>query len=348
MNYINNITEAIGHTPLLKLNKIGKDVGANVFVKLEHLNPSGSYKDRMALAMVDAAEAGKTWNGKKLPPDGVVVEASAGNTAPALALVCAAKGLKARLVLYRYQFEGATNSRMQITQAFGPEVTVSSEPGDYLTAEQVEEFSKEEPDIPHVIAAKMDCQRMEDDDPNTVWVDQIYNMANLEGQKSMAREIYDQLDGQIDAIGCSVAAGGTLYGLCQGLAELGVHPELTFGVVPSGSECYLSLPKRECDYGEYKVSDARHKVAAAMGLGVLCWRWCVSHAVHRALRGTVFVLVWPLRFAADYAVHPFKQWLLARIRKIRHARRHNAQDSCEKSGKKPKNMLQNKRTILYN
>lgn len=56
-----------------------------------------------------------------------------------------------------------------------------------------------------------------------------------------------------------------------------------------------------------------------MGLGALCWRWCVSHAVHRALRGTVFVLVWPLRFAADYAVHPFKQWLLARIRKIRHA-----------------------------
>ena len=87
---------------------------------------------------------------------------------------------------------------------------------------------------------------------------------------------------------------------------------------------------------------------AAMGLGALCWRWCVSHAVHRALRGTVFVLVWPLRFAADYAVHPFKQWLLARIRKIRHARRHNAQDSCKKSGKKPKNVLQNKHTILYN
>ena len=87
---------------------------------------------------------------------------------------------------------------------------------------------------------------------------------------------------------------------------------------------------------------------AAMGLGALCWRWCVSHAVHRALRGTVFVLVWPLRFAADYAVHPFKRWLLARIRKIRHARRRNAQDSCKKSGKKPKNVLQNKRTILYN
>ena len=55
MNYINNITEAIGHTPLLKLNRVGKDVGANVFVKLEHLNPSGSYKDRMALSMIEAA-----------------------------------------------------------------------------------------------------------------------------------------------------------------------------------------------------------------------------------------------------------------------------------------------------
>ena len=100
--------------------------------------------------------------------------------------------------------------------------------------------------------------------------------------------------------------------------------------------------------GASATGAARWYMAAAMGLGALCWRWCVSHAVHRALRGTVFVLVWPLRFAADYAVHPFKQRLLARIRKIRHARRHNAQDSCEKSGKKPKNVLQNKHTILYN
>jgi len=88
--------------------------------------------------------------------------------------------------------------------------------------------------------------------------------------------------------------------------------------------------------GASATGAARWYMAAAMGLGALCWRWCVSHAVHRALRGTVFVLVWPLRFAADYAVHPFKQWLLARIRKIRHARRHNAQDSCKKSGKKPR------------
>ena len=108
---------------------------------------------------------------------------------------------------------------------------------------------------------------------------------------------------------------------------------------------YENIP---CNKVTLTISGSAGDMAAAMGLGALCWRWCVSHAVHRALRGTVFVLVWPLRFAADYAVHPFKQWLLARIRKIRHARRRNAQDSCKKSGKKPKNVLQNKHTILYN
>ena len=59
--------------------------------------------------------------------------------------------------------------------------------------------------------------------------------------------------------------------------------------------------------GASATGAARWYMAAAMGLGALCWRWCVCRAVHRALRGTVFVLVWPLRFAADYAVHPFKQ-----------------------------------------
>ena len=108
MDYINSITEAIGHTPLLKLNRVAKDAGANVFVKLEHLNPSGSYKDRMALAMIEAAERGDTWNGRRVAPGGTIVEASAGNTAPAVAMVCAAKGYKCKIYLYRYQIEGGT------------------------------------------------------------------------------------------------------------------------------------------------------------------------------------------------------------------------------------------------
>ena len=91
MKYVNSMLEVIGNTPILKLNKVARKVKANVFVKLELLNPSGSYKDRMALSMIEAAENGLTWNGKKLMSGGIVCDASAGNTAPALAFVCAVK-----------------------------------------------------------------------------------------------------------------------------------------------------------------------------------------------------------------------------------------------------------------
>jgi len=266
MQYINSITEAIGHTPLLKLNKIGKEFGANLFVKLEHLNPSGSYKDRMALAMVEAAEQGKTWNGKRLPEGGVVVEASAGNTAPAVAMVCAAKGYKSRFVLYRYMFENNANTRLLITRTYGPEVTVSSELDKYMAPEQAAAFLKEDPDLPHVLAAKVDCAIMEREDPRCIWVDQIYNEYNYIGQKEMAYEIVAQLEGKIDAIGCSVGAGGSLYGLCLGMKERGIKPEITFGVVPVGSENYLSLQKKECNRDEFSVAEITGRLAQTMGL----------------------------------------------------------------------------------
>lgn len=271
MNYINSITEAIGQTPLLKLNKIGRDLGANVFVKLEHLNPSGSYKDRMALSMVEAAEKGLTWNGKTLPPKGTVVEASAGNTAPAVAMVCAAKGYKAKLVLYRYQFDGGkTSARMKIVQAFGPEVRISSEPTCYLSEEELEQIFRQHPDmnrdLPHVLAAKMDCFLADENDPKCVWVDQIYNKYNYVGQMEMGREIYDQLDGKVDAIGCSVSAGGSLFGICRGLEEKGLRVPITFGVVPEGSEHYFELQKSESDRGEFKLSDVQPKICQLMGL----------------------------------------------------------------------------------
>ena len=266
MDYINSITEAIGKTPLLKLNKIMNKDSANIFVKLEHLNPSGSYKDRMALAMVEGAEKGDTWNGKKLPKDGVVVEASAGNTAPAVAMVCASKGYESRLVLYRYIFKKGEDARMLITRAFGPEVYKSSDPEKYLTKEEIAELSKEDPDLIDVLTGKMDCAVMEKDDPKCVWVDQIYNKYNYLAQKGLAFEMYDQLDGKIDAIGCSVGSGATLYGLSLGLKEKNLRPEIIFGVVPKGSEVYVSLDKDESTRDEFKFSSNETKIASAMGL----------------------------------------------------------------------------------
>ncbi|MDR1649770.1 MAG: cysteine synthase family protein [Synergistaceae bacterium] len=274
MNYVNSVLDVIGKTPLLKLNKVGKGVEANVFVKLEHLNPSGSYKDRMALAMVEAAERGDTWNGKKLLPGGRVVEASAGNTAPAVALVCAVKGYKSKIFLYRYNFTDGVDARLKITQAYGPEVAISSEPDKYLPEDARALFQKNT-DLPHVIAGKKDCALEEERDPDAVWVDQIYNEANYLGQMEIGREIYAQLDGKIDAFGCSVSSGASLYGTCLGLEEKGLRPAVTFGVVPEGSEQYFDLQKEESDRDEFHVSDVRKKIAGAMGLD----KWITQQSI---------------------------------------------------------------------
>lgn len=266
MNYINSVLEAIGDTPLLKLNKVADSEHANVFIKLEHLNPSGSYKDRMALAMIEAAENGKTWNGRKLSLGGTVVESSAGNTAPAVALVCAAKGYKSKIFLYRYNFVNGVDARLKITQAYGPKVAISSEPEKYLGKEQADAFCRENGDLPHVLSAKMDCSLEELNDPNAVWVDQIYNDYNYIGQAELGREICSQLDGKVDAIGCSVGSGATLYGLCLALRERGIHPEITFGVVPEGTEQYLELKYPESDRTDFSAADIRKRIATAMGL----------------------------------------------------------------------------------
>ena len=150
MNYANSMLELIGNTPLLKLNKVAAGVPANVFVKLENMNPSGSYKDRMALAMINAAERGLTWNHRKLFPGGTVCDASAGNCAPAIAFVCAAKGLKAKLSIYKPMLKGG-GTRLKITGAYGPEVCESRPPSDFLTGEQEKNVSggKPRPDLDH-------------------------------------------------------------------------------------------------------------------------------------------------------------------------------------------------------
>ena len=266
MKYINSILEAIGKTPLLKLNKLGSGIEANVFVKLEYLNPSGSYKDRMALAMVESAERGDTWNGKKLSPGGTVVEASAGNTAPAVALVCAAKGYKSKLFLYRYYFAKEVDARFKIVQAYGPQVEVSSDPEAYLPEDLLADFVEKHKDLPHVIAAKRDCCLEEERNQNTVWVDQIYNNANYRGQTEIGREIADQLDGKVDAIGCSASSGASLYGMCLAMRERGIKPEMVFGVVPGGSEEYIEMEKSEGRRGDFRISRLKKDVAKAMGL----------------------------------------------------------------------------------
>lgn len=265
MKYANNMLELIGNTPLLKLNKAAKHVKANVFVKLEYLNPSGSYKDRMALAMVEAAEAGLTWNGKKLSPGGTVCDCSAGNTAPALAFVCAVKGYKARLSTYTPLLRG-DSTRLKITRAFGAEVKGSPPASDYLSEGQLQLIPEEDRrDLAWVIAAKREMADLEANSPNTVWVDQIYNKHNRIGQMKIGYEIADQLDGKIDAWGCAVGSGATLLGVSLALKEKGVCP-LTFGVAPYGSESFMDLKKPEARRGEFEFSNMSRQLVEMMGL----------------------------------------------------------------------------------
>jgi len=252
--------ELIGNTPLLKLNKVGKGVKANVFVKLEHLNPSGSYKDRMALSMVEAAEQGLTWNDRKLKPEGIVCDASAGNTAPALAFICALKGYKIKLCTYKTMLLG-DSARLKITDAYGPDITQCIVPTEDILNQCKNE---EEQGHSYIIAGKMQMYELERDNPDIVWVDQIYNPYNTEGQKEMGREIYRQLDGKIDAWGCSIGSGGTFLGVALALREKSVKP-LTFGVVPHKTgvvDISADIAKR----GEVGRPKIRDKLVKLFGL----------------------------------------------------------------------------------
>jgi cysteine synthase len=226
MKYVDSMLEVIGNTPLLKLNKIGRNVDANVFVKLELLNPSGSYKDRMALSMIEAAEKGLTWNGKKLKSGGTVCDASAGNTAPALAFICAVKGYSCKLCTYKTMLT-KDSPRLKISDAYGADIYECPHPPENV----LNQLSEPEQMHSYVIAGKNHMGEMEKENPEVVWVDQIYNEYNYQGQKNMGHEIIDQLDGNIDAWGCSIGSGGAFLGVALALKDKDIKP-YTFGVVP--------------------------------------------------------------------------------------------------------------------
>ena len=280
MKKVNNMLELIGNTPILKLNKVAKDVPASVFVKLESMNPSGSYKDRMALAMVEAAEKGLTWNHKKLEPGGIVCDASAGNTAPALAFVCAVKGYKAVVCVYKPLLRGAS-TRLKIIGAYGTDVCECQPPSDFMDEEKLKEIPEELRELAWVIAGKAHMNRLEEENPDVVWLDQIYNKYNYIGQMGIGYEIYDQLDGKIDAWGCSVGSGATLLGVTLALKEKGVNP-FTFGVVPYGSESYIKLDKPDAKKGEFEISRMNKQLVEWMGLK----KWQTEKSINEVMLET--------------------------------------------------------------
>lgn len=187
-----NITEAFGNTPLVRLNRIVKDVPANVFVKLEFYNPASSVKDRLGVAIVDAAE-----KSGELKPGGTIVEGTSGNTGIALALVGAARGYKVILAMP----ETMSIERRMLLRAYGAEIVLTEGP---LGMRGAVEKANE------IVA----------NTPGAVLANQFANSANAAIHRATtAEEIWRDTDGDIDIFVAGIGTGGTITGVGEVLKE---------------------------------------------------------------------------------------------------------------------------------
>ncbi len=207
MKIYNSFSELIGNTPLLKLNNFIKkhSLEAEIYAKLEYFNPAGSIKDRVALQMIEAAEADGT-----LRPDSVIIEPTSGNTGIGLAAIAASKGYRAIIIMP----DTMSEERRKMMTAYGAELILTDgAKGMAGCIEKAEEIKK--------------------NNPGSIIAGQFTNPANPTAHiKTTAPEIWDALDGEIDAFVAGIGTGGTISGNGKFLKEknpdirvIGVEPE---------------------------------------------------------------------------------------------------------------------------
>ena len=187
-----NIADHVGRTPMVQLTRLAAGAGGDVFAKLEMFNPGGSVKDRIGVAMIEAAEA----EGRIEPGRTTIVEATSGNTGIALAFVCAAKGYDLILTLP----QGMSRERDALLRLYGAQVHITQSLGGMNEA----------------VAAAQAMARESD-----VWLpEQFANPANAEAhRRTTAEEIWSDCDGQVGAFVAGVGTGGTITGVGQMLKE---------------------------------------------------------------------------------------------------------------------------------
>jgi cysteine synthase len=193
-----SVLHAIGRTPLVRLRAVVPDGIADVMVKLEFYNPTGSYKDRMALAMIEGAE-----HRGVLKPGMRVVEFTGGSTGSSLAMVCAAK--KYPLVLL--SSDAFAEEKLKTMRAFGAELRIVPSEGGKVTPALFERFRQEIA----ILAAE----------PGTYWTDQFHNDDAVEGYAGIGRELLEQTEGRFDVFCGAVGTGGMLRGVAQALKHGG-------------------------------------------------------------------------------------------------------------------------------
>lgn len=204
---LNNITEAVGNTPLVKLNRLTEGLPGQVAVKLEFYNPANSVKDRIGRSIVDAAEASG-----QLRPGGTIVEGTSGNTGIALAMVGAARGYQVILTMP----ETMSSERRVMLRAFGAEIVLT-------------------PGADGMRGALEKAQQIVAESDNAVWAQQFANQANVEAHYSTTGpEIWDATDGKVDVFVSGIGTGGTITGAGRYLREQ--KPEVRLiAVEPSDS-----------------------------------------------------------------------------------------------------------------
>ncbi len=193
--WLNNILETIGNTPIIRLNKVTKDIPAIVLAKVDYFNPGNSIKDRMALKMVEVAE-----QQGKLKPGGTIIEGTSGNTGMGLALAACVKGYKCIFVTTDKQ----SKEKADILKAVGAEVIVC--PTNVL------------PDDPRSYYSV--AKRLAKEIPNSMYMNQYDNLANRQAHyESTGPEIWEQTDGRITHLVCTAGTGGTITGTAMYLKE---------------------------------------------------------------------------------------------------------------------------------
>ncbi len=239
MNYSKNILETIGNTPMVKMNAIVKDIDALVLAKYETFNPGNSVKDRMALKMVEDAEADG-----RLQPGGTIIEGTSGNTGMGLALVAIIKGYKLICVMADKQ----SKEKMDILRAVGAKVMVCP--------------TNVEPDDPRSYYSV--SKRLAEETPNSWYVNQYDNPSNaLAHYESTGPEIWEQTAGKITHFVVGVGTGGTISGVAKYLKEQNPNVKIW------GVDTYGSVFKKYHETGIFDENEIYSYITEGIGEDIL-------------------------------------------------------------------------------
>ena len=233
--WLNNILETIGNTPLIRLNKVAKDIPATVLAKVDYFNPGNSIKDRMALKMVVVAE-----QEGKLKPGGTIIEGTSGNTGMGLALAACVKGYHCIFVTTDKQ----SKEKVDILKALGAEVIVCAT--NVLPTDPKSYYSV--------------AKRLAQEIPNSMYMNQYDNLANRQAHfESTGPEIWKQTEGKITHLVCTAGTGGTITGTAMYLKEK--NPNIQIWAI----DVYGSLLTKYFRTGEIDMNEVHPYISEGFG-----------------------------------------------------------------------------------